>query len=402
MATLFNTVRGNTYEPLPAEVWRWDGRGPEFPIETAEKISVTWADRESGVGEYDVRLTDLTAPLLACDGQYLLVSYLNGKRHLSVPITSVVYNDGETDVVNTRITTATGWNLLQGQRIPPVPDMPLHLQGTAENYVLTGPVETVVKTLLQFGAERTGHPIYTLPDLGRGPEVTITSRFETVAELVEGALAGTGYRLNLETWLPGDNPTAGFDLSRPAILAEVMPYQNVPGLVFIDESGDLDKWEVERTRFAETRVILGDSGEGIEQRFTTLRYDPGPSSPWAMREGFETVDTDEGEDRVEVGIAYLEGKAASVSASATVAPAGSWEFGTDGVYAAQYDIGDIAELDLGIAGVIEQVVTEVTAELTPTEFTVTPVVSTPDTMRRDLYTTIVDLEKRVARQERGK
>lgn len=398
MSTIFNTQRGQTYDPMPVHLWRFDGTGAYARLELAELVRVTWSDRDTGIAEVDVALTDTVAPLLACDGTRLIVVELNGKRHVSMPVSVKPYNDGDNDLVFVRITTASPRSLLDGERVLPVPDLPLNNQAAAEYYTITGPVETVLKNIIDIGSKRAGHPIVVMPDRGQGPTITVTARFDTVGELIDDALVGTGYRVNLDTWLPGDEPIGDLSLTRPTVVADVVPYVENSGLSFSQVAGDLDSWELDYTRAAATRVIVADNGEGIEQRFELVEGAP-TLSPWAVREGYEKVGNDT-DDMLAVGRAYLNGHAATTTADINVVPSAVFEFGTDGKYPFQYDIGDIATVDLGTAGVVRNVVTEVTAELTPTSFSVAPKVGTPDTMARDIYTAVNDLQRQVDRTAR--
>ena len=400
MATYYNTPRGISHDPMPVEVWRHDGQGALFRVELAESVKVTWADRTTGTAEFDLKLDNMTAPLTACDGMYLFVVTLNGHRHVSTPVVAKPYNDGETDEVRVEFTTASPWNLLTGQLVPPVPDMPLSQQQSSEFFELTGPVETVVKTLVGIGADRLDHPVAILPDLGNGPTVTVSSRFDTVAELVEDALAGTGYRLSLDAWLPGDEKIGDLSLTKPTIIADVVPYHDRVGLVWSTVAQDLDKWDMEKTRATSTQAVVGDRGEGTAQSFALVESTNEVASPWAKRETYTDV-SDDTTTFIEAGASELLKAAGSTDLSATVAPAGVWEYGSDGEYPLQFALGDMATIDLGEPlGEVRQVVTEVTAELTPTEFSVTPKVSSPDTMARDIYTALTDLQKRVGRPRR--
>lgn len=395
MSTYYNTPRGVTFDPMPVEVWEHDGQGALFRVELAESVSVTWADRTTGTATLDLKLDNMTAPLTACDGRYLFVVSLNGKRHVSTPVKAKPYNDADSDEVRVMFTTASPWNLLTGELVPPVPDRPLSQQESAEFYTLTGPVETVVKRLVTIGAERVGHPVAVLPTLGGGPTVSVAARFDTVAELVEDALTGTGYRLSLDVWLPGDERIGDLSLTKPTVVADVVPYRDQPGLVWARVSNDLDSWELEKSRATQTQVVVGDRGEKTEQRFTAVQTTFEVASPWAKREGYVST-SDDAAAPAEVGAAELVKSAGTTDLTATIAPAGVWEFGTDGGYPLQYDVGDVATVDLGDPlGVVRQVVTEVTAELTPTDFTVTPKVATPDTMDRDIYTALTSLQRRV-------
>ena len=400
MATYYNTPRGISYDPMPVEVWEWNGQGALFRVELAESVSVTWADRTTGTAEFDLKLDNMTAPLTPCDGRYLFVVSLNGHRHVSTPVTANPYNDGDTDEVRVKFTTASPWNLLTGERVPPVPDRPLSQQESAEFFTLTGPVETVVKRLVTIGAKRLGHPIAVLPTLGAGPTVTVSSRFDTVAELVEDTLAGTGYRLSLDAWLPGDERIGDLSLTKPTIVADVVPYRDREGLVWARVSADLDKWDLQKTRATSTQVVVGDRGEGVGQHFVLVETTDEVASPWAKREAYVDV-TDEATTLLDAGTGELLKSAETTDLDATIAPAGVWEFGSDGEYPMQFSVGDVATIDLGDPlGQVRQVVTEVTAKLTPTEFTVTPKVASPDTMDRDIYTALTELQKRVDRPRR--
>lgn len=395
--TIYSTPRGDTYDPMPVELWRFDGRGAVGRLETAEEIEFTWADRTSGTAVIDTPLTDLSRMLLDKNGETLVVATFNGKRHVSTVVESEVFSKGDRDV-RVRAVCASAWSLLEGQRIPPVPDQPLSLQQSAEFFTLTGPVETVVKTLVGIGARRVGHPIQVREDLRRGPIVTVKARNDTTAELVAEALAGTGYRLSLEAWLPGDDPIGQLPLTMPSIVADVVPYRDQPGLVWSSISDDLDDWGLTHKRPAMTRVVVGDGGEKTEQRFISVMSSAEPVSPWARREGY--VEAGGGEASADRGASELAKHAGSVDLEATAAPSQSWEFGADGKYPRQFDVGDWVSVDLGAVGVVRQVITEVTVKLTPVSLTVTPKVSTPDTTERDLYAMVTDLDKRLERSLR--
>lgn len=400
MSTIYSTPRGNTYDPMPVELWHWDGTGAVGRLETSEEVEVTWADRGAGTATIDTPLNDLSRLLLDADGGVLVVATLNGKRHVSTVVESDTTADSEARRdVRVQATTASAWSMLDGQRIPPVPDRPLSQQESAEEYVLTGPVETVVKTLVRIGAARLGHPIAVMEDRGLGPTVTVRSRMDTTADLVTKALAGTGYRLDLDAWLPGDERIGDLSLTRPTIIADVVAYRERPGLVLSGVSEDLESWSLKHTRATQTRIIVGDDGEGVEQKFVQVDDESESLSPWARREGYASTSSEE-ETPADVGTAELAESAATAEMDATAAPSQSWEFGDDGEYPRQYDVGDWCTIDLQEVGEVQEVITEVTVKLTPVSLTVTPKVGTPDTKSRDLYALVTDLSKRVDRQQR--
>lgn len=399
MSVVFATPRGVTDDPMPVELWRFDGQGAVGRLETAEELEFTWADRTSGTAVLETPLTDLSRMLLDKNGETLVVATFNGKRHVSTVVESEVFAGGDqAQDVRVRAVCASAWSMLEGQRIPPVPDQPLSLQQSAEFFVLTGPVETVVKRLVSIGARRVGHPIHVMPDLGRGPTVTVKARNDTTAELVAEALARTGYRLSLDAWLPGDERIGDLSLTAPAIVADVVPYREQTGLVWSSMAHDLDDWGLTYKRPSMTRVIVGDHGEKTEQKFVSVAAPGAPRSPWAQREGY--VEAGEEENVYSRGEIELAKAAGAVDVDATATPSQAWEFGVDKQYPRQFDVGDWVTVDLGGVGKVRQVVTEVTVKLSPVSLTVTPRVSTPDTTERDLYAMVTDLDKRLERAQR--
>lgn len=398
MATVYNTPRGLTYDPMQVELWAWDGTGPLGRVELAEKVEVTWADRTSGTAVIDAPLSELTSRCIAADGAVLVVITLNGKRHISSVVQAQPYADSDSrNDPRIRITTASPWSLLDGELVPPSPTSPLSQQTDAEA-VFTGSVETVIKRVMRVGIDRVGHPIALMPDRGRGPQVTVRARNDTVADLVEKALVGTGYRLQLEAWLPGDEPIGQLSLTRPTIVADVVPYRTQPGLIWSGTSEDLDQWKLTHSRATKTRLIVGDSGQGTEQKFIQTVSSKEPSSPWSRREAYASASGDT--PPADVGRAELAQSAGSIDLDVTVTPSTSWEFGTDGTFPRQYDVGDVATVILPGVGEISQVITEVTAVLTPVSITVTPKVATPDTKARTLYDAVMELDKKISEQQR--
>ena len=399
MVAVFSTPRGNTYDPMPVELWRYDGTGAVGRLETAEKLEFTWADRTTGTAVLETPLTNLTRMLLDKSGETLVVATFNGKRHVSTVVESEVFAHGDQqEDVRVRAVCASPWSMLEGQRIPPVPDQPLSLQQSAEFFTMTGPVETVVKTLLGHGARRVGHPIQIREDLRRGPIVTVKARNDTTADLVSELLAGTGFRLALDAWLPGDPKIGQLSLTAPTIIADVVPYREQPGLVWASASHDLDDWGLTYKRPQTTRMVVGDKGEKTSQAFVSVTSRDEPASPWARREGY--VEASGEETPADRGAAELVKSAGSVDLDATATPSQIWEFGSDGQYPRQFDVGDWVTVDLGDVGVVRQVITEVTVTLTPVSLTIVPKVATPDTAARDLYSLVTDLDKRLDRAQR--
>lgn len=405
MTTYYNTPRGVIHDPMPVEVWRFDGTGPLGRLETSERIEVTFAERGAGTAVIDTPLTELSGQLLDGKGETLVVARFNGQRHISSIVEAEIYADeGDGDDVRVKATTASAWSMLDGQVIPPVPDRPLSQQGAVEEYVLTGPVETVVKTLVSLGAARLGHPIKVMPDAGQGPTVTVRSTFDTVADLVSEALLSSGYRLTLDAWLPGDEKVGDFSLTAPSIIADVIPYRDNPGLQLSADGHDLESWSMKYARPTATSVIVAadTDDEDIPKSYTGPWSTAGAySSTWAQRETYITVSQDE--TPADAAARELRDSKEKTTLDATAVPALSWEFGSDGGYDRQYLNGDRCDVTLPGVGTIAEVVSEVTVVLTPTSLTVTPKVGSSDTADRDLYSLVASVSKRVDRvQKRGR
>lgn len=381
MVTMYQTPRGAQYDPLVVEVWAHDGTGPVGRVELPERVEVTWALKGAGTCVMEAPLTPTTRLLLPADGNYLVVVHFNGLRHVGVPVETVAYvDDAAPHDPRIRVTTASGWSMLDAQHIPPVPDKPISQQESAEYYVLSGPVESVVKRLISIGSDRIGHPIVVPPDLRRGPQRTVRARLDTTGELVEEALVGSGFQLRLDGWLPGDTPVRGMRApTSPVLYANVEPLRRVEGLMWSVGSMDISSWEQKNNRPAATQVIIKDRGEGTAQRMYEMKYAPAPS-PWVRRE-ITAEQRDEQENLTDVGNRALEGAEATSSTQVEVSPGLTWEFGADGEYPRQYQVGDYVRLDIPELGQVEQVITEVTVELTPVSLTVTPKVGSPDTRR---------------------
>lgn len=396
--TMYSTPRGVTSDPMTVELWHYTGIRPVSRIELADKITATWSIQGPDTAEIVVPYSQATEPLMDTNGENLVVITLNGRRHISTVTKAVLEPANKVDeAVNISATTTGPYSLLQAEVIPPSPGKPLSQQADRENFTMTAPVETVVKSIIRFGQNRVGHPITVTPDLGRGPVVTVTGRMKYASELVEQALKGTGYRLVMDPWLYGDPRPNNLGVAWPCAIVDVAPYRENPGLVFSRRGHDLENWSLTKTRASRTQYVVGDSGQGVEQKFRQVLSESGSQTGWSIREGYTSSQGDSKSEMISAGRKELADNAESYQVEATLSPSNVWEFGNDGLYPRQYDIGDWATIDLGEPGEVSQVITEVTAELTPAAFTVTPKVTTPDTYPSDIYSTVASLAKRVDR-----
>lgn len=140
----------------------------------------------------------------------------------------------------------------------PVPNKALTAQ-TAEYYTMTGPAETVFKTLVTANVvTRASFPgVVVAPDLGRGESITVQLRFDSIGEVVVPLLDAVGLGVSVE--LTDD----------ANLLVDVYEAGTYP-LPFSLESGTLAERNWSRKKPTATRCILGGVGEGVSRIFDSV------------------------------------------------------------------------------------------------------------------------------------
>lgn len=411
MTTLYNTLRGVEYDPVPVELWTWQGeRLGKVGAFSSMAFNSTCKPGRAGTATMEVYLTELTAMLLPCDGTVLVAAHYNGRTLLYTPVTAEVHSlDDAPDVALLTVQCTGGWSFLEGSIA--TPGLTGKLTDTPnESFELAGDLETVIKTLINAGQARTGHPLVVLPSSGRGPRVTLTGAWETVGEHVADALTSTGYALTFEGWVPGDpQPLEGYTLTRPCYVVDLKPHTPRVGMVWSYLGGDISAWSVTRKRASATRAIAHNGAEELADREVLEVQGAEPPSPWAVREVYVEHKPSEDENMDPIRL-HNELEAAAVDKLTELGPAleisvnienaAGWEYGTDNVTPRQYDTGDIATIDLPVLGELMQVVTDVEVKITPEQLTVTPTVGTPDTIDVTTYDALAGIDKRLTRLER--
>jgi hypothetical protein len=150
-----------------------------------------------------------------------------------------------------------------------VPGASLAGQAAAEYYDVTGPAETVVKTLVAANATtRLGRPVTVAPDLGRGDTITVSTRMHTLADrlIVAADLAGIGITVRQD----GD----GFvvDCYEPRTFAHTLR----------ERTGALTSWKHSTAAPTVTRVVVGAGGEGIARVFLGPYIDSAREAAWGV------------------------------------------------------------------------------------------------------------------------
>ena len=412
MTTKFSNSWVNPWEPVRVELWSYKGQRLGL-VGNYEEMTFTFADREADTAELTHPLTSLTSLLVPCDGVVLVGMRIGGRTHLSTPVKAEVTAGDDPSQAMVRVTTAGGWTLLDGELLPPSLDTPLNQQTTPE-FDVNGPLESVVKRLLEVGVKRTKHPIVIRQDQGRGPDVHVHGKWESVGDVIKDVLNKTGYRLDLTGWLPGDPPPQeDISLTRPSIVADVVPYERREGLVWTVEAGDITDWSMTHTRASATVGIVGFEVDDPAKRVYGTMNGPTSGSPWETRETFkEYTEHKEIDDRApdpqrvwegmqNEGQLLINQSAGTVEADIAVDISDLWQLSTDKTKSRSFDLGDWVEVHLPVLGRYTQLIKAVEVHVTPTEFTIRPIIGTPDTMDSDLYSNLANLSRRVDKLERS-
>ena len=411
MTTIYNTLRGAEYDPVPVELWTWQGeRLGKLGAFESMSFTPTVKPGRASTATLEVYLDALTALLLPCDGSVLVCAHYNGMTLLYAPVTAEVasLNDDPSIAVVT-VQCTGGWSFLEGAITTPGLDG--ELTDTAEaSFDIAGDLETVVKSLVNVGQHRTGHPLVVIPSSGRGPRVRVTGAWETVGEQVADVLTASGYVLTFTGWVPGDpQPLEGYTLSRPCYVVDLKPYTPRTGLIWSYLGGDLTEWRVSYKRASATRAVAHNGADDIAEREVLEVQGVEPPSPWAVRETYVrfTPHKDENMDPIRLhqdleaaAVDKLTELAPAMEVTASVEVAAGWEWGTDKATPRQFDLGDVATVDLPILGEFQQVITDMELKITPERLSVTPTVSTPDTLDLTTYDALAGVDKRLTRLER--
>ena len=220
------------------------------------------------------------------------------------------------------------WRLLARSLGWPVPGSPISSQSAADYHVVSGPAETVVKTLVTANAvTRLGLPVTVAPDLGRGAEITTSVRMHPLVDRLYSAvdLAGIGVTVT--------QSGAGLlvDVREPVAHSRVLTVA----------SGALREATLDRAAPTATRAVAGGSGEGPARVFRSM-VDTARETEWAdVIEVFLDVrDTDDpAEIDARLAQALAEGAPRS-GISLTLADTPSLRYGRDLL------VGDTVSVDI--------------------------------------------------------
>ncbi|GAB2767484.1 Gp37-like protein [Sinomonas soli] len=159
------------------------------------------------------------------------------------------------------------WRLFQRLLGWPVPTQPATNQSAAEYNTVTGPAETVLKTLVKRNAiDRMGWPVTIAPDQGRGATITVSTRFHPLADrlipALEAAAIGTTVRQ-----------------SGTGLVVDVYEPRDYPREL-TEASGVVQKWKWNHAAPEATDVVVGGQGEGTARTFRAFAATDGRAEKW--------------------------------------------------------------------------------------------------------------------------
>lgn len=265
------------------------------------------------------------------------------------------------------------WTIFNDILAWPVPANPITNQNV-EYRTVTGPLETVLKTVIQENLTRLGlNTKYTVePTQGRGPNVTVKWRFHSIAERILGLLNSN--RVSLEAIMQDNG----------IIHLTYREAQTVRRTIGI-ESGILTKWEWEDTGPEETRHVIGANGEGTARRLRQVIGTPRETLWGMIKERFiDARDIEETEPDAALtdrGNEQLEETAEKTGLVLNLISTPAFQYGTD------YHIGDKVTVSTGSElGTFTDYLTTVTVSWTHTGGkTFTPSINNIESPRSQFY-----------------
>jgi hypothetical protein len=218
-------------------------------------LEVTATMRHNAIGSLDLTLAsdDPKCALLEADGARVVALY-RGEHLISGPVRGA---RGSGSMMSGTFTFTVEddkrllWRMLGWVN----PTGTLAQQGAVTAYrKVTGPAETVFKTLVAENATRLALPVTVAATQGRGTSITVQVRMHTLAERLLPAIetpGGIGFTVT----------QSGAGLVVDCYTPRVYPRQ------LTELGGVIRNWDYSRTGHTATRTVVGGQGEGTAREF---------------------------------------------------------------------------------------------------------------------------------------
>lgn len=151
----------------------------------------------------------------------------------------------------------------------PVPTSPITNQTAAERHVVTGPAETVLKTVFKMNAiDRLGAGYTVAPDLGRGSTITVELRMESLFDKLIAAVESAGLGVTIKQ----ANGKLVLDVYEPILYPHTLT----------EASGIVQDWSWTNTAPEVTDVVVGGREEKQLREFRKFS-DSAAAGLWGLR-----------------------------------------------------------------------------------------------------------------------
>lgn len=295
-----------------------------------------------------VPFTHAAVPLLMTAGARVEIDYMG--QHLVGGIVSSIQGDGLKATSTLTVQVSDDYRLVTRMLAWPVPTGTVtsgSVSGqTVEYRTLTGPAETVLKSVIVENATRLGLPVTVLASMGRGATITATFRFHPIADRVIGLADAAGVGLTVV------RSGSGFvvDCYTPRVYPTVLT----------ETSRVVRDWSWNRSSPSATRVIVGGQGNGVARTFrrvigTTLE------STWGdVVEVFtDANDLTTSADLDARAAQTLVDNAPAAGLSVSLAENGDFRYDPSGA-GASVRVGDLISMEVGPGIVVTDVLREAT------------------------------------------
>lgn len=217
----------------------------------------------------------------------------------------------------------------------PVPGAAITAQGTADYHVVTGPAETVLRTLVSANAPRQGVPVEVAASTGLGATMTVKLRMHTLGDKVIPRVSALGLGVRVEqdpdetvrrliTWVP---------TTHTKVLTEESGIV-LPGAEFSIQAPSA------------TRVVVGAGGEGTARVFRQI-IDAALETAWGVSRSVFVDARDIAATDPDLTALIAERAAEALAENSEVTSlkielveTDNWQYGTT------FDLGDIVPIRL--------------------------------------------------------
>ena len=345
-------------------------------------LTVTPRHNQQPTGSITVSAYDEAAVLLQVPGTRVHVRYHD--EHILAGPCRLLSSEGVGAKRTRTFQIADDFRLVSRMLLWQVPGAAITGQSASEYHTVTGPAETVVKTLLAEAATRLGLPVTIAPNLGRGATITASARMQTPADvllpMVDQAGIGisvvqSGARFVVDCYEP---------VAWPQTLSEAAG-------TLVEQSWSRQPPEV-------TRVVVGADGDGTARVYRKY-VDAALEAEWgdvieAFVDARDLKSTDAAFESLMAarGAAALSAGAMKTGLALKLGETETFRYGGEGVH-----VGDRLTIDLSGGVTVTEVLREATLSWAPDGLDVTPVVGE---IRDDPTVTLGRAIAALARQQR--